>query len=384
MQPPRLVFVSHTGAVSGAERVLIDVVKAFPDSSAFVFEDGALAGLLRSSGLSVKVAVNGQSLAGVRRSNSLFSAMPLLGSLARLIWELRGETRQFDVIYANSQKAFTLSALSCVFTRKTLVWHLHDILSAAHFGAKQLKMQVFLANRFAKLVIVPSVAAADAFVAAGGRASLVKVVANGVTAASESRSKLQLRADLSLPDGPLIGVFSRLAAWKGQEIVIRAVARCPEVTAIIAGDALFGERAYAGRLKQLVRELNLESRVQFLGQRGDVQQLMRAMDIVVHPSVDAEPFGLTLVEAMLAHVPVIASNAGASSEILESGKAGGLVAAGDVDALAAAIQNVIADAPRLAPQLDYAQKRAETVYAVAGMQNSIRNLLQNVAPRGLS
>ena len=384
MQPPRLVFVSHTGAVSGAERVLVDVVKAFPDSSAFVFEDGALAGLLRSSGLSVKVAVNGQSLAGVRRSNSLFSAMPLLGSLARLIWELRGETRQFDVIYANSQKAFTLSALSCVFTRKTLVWHLHDILSAAHFGAKQLKMQVFLANRFAKLVIVPSVAAADAFVAAGGRASLVKVVANGVTAASESRSKLQLRADLSLPDGPLIGVFSRLAAWKGQDIVIRAVARCPKVTAIIAGDALFGEQAYAGRLKQLVREMHLESRVKFLGQRGDVQQLMRAMDIVVHPSVDAEPFGLTLVEAMLAHVPVIASNAGASSEILESGKAGGLVAAGDVDALAAAIQNVIADAPRLAPQLDYAQKRAETVYAVAGMQNSIRNLLQNVAPRGLS
>ena len=384
MQPPRLVFVSHTGAVSGAERVLIDVVKAFPDSSAFVFEDGALAGLLRSSGLSVKVAVNGQSLAGVRRSNSLFSAIPLLGSLARLIWELRGETRQFDVIYANSQKAFTLSALSCVFTRKTLVWHLHDILSAAHFGAKQLKMQVFLANRFASLVIVPSVAAADAFVAAGGRASLVKVVANGVTAASESRSKLQLRADLSLPDGPLIGVFSRLAAWKGQEIVIRAVARCPEVTAIIAGDALFGEQAYAERLKLLVRELHLESRVKFLGQRGDVQQLMRAMDIVVHPSVDAEPFGLTLVEAMLAHVPVIASNAGASSEILESGKAGGLVAAGDVDALAASIQNVIADAPRLAPQLDYAQKRAETVYAVAGMQNSIRNLLQNVAPRGLS
>ena len=384
MQPPRLVFVSHTGAVSGAERVLIDVVKAFPDSSAFVFEDGSLAGLLRSSGLSVKVAVNGQSLAGVRRSNSLFSAIPLLGSLARLIWELRGETRQFDVIYANSQKAFTLSALSCVFTRKTLVWHLHDILSAAHFGAKQIKMQVFLANRFASLVIVPSLAAAGAFVAAGGRASLVNVVANGVTAASESRSKLQLRADLSLPDGPLIGVFSRLAAWKGQDIVIRAVARCPKVTAIIAGDALFGEQAYAERLKLLVRELNLESRVQFLGQRGDVQQLMRAMDIVVHPSVDAEPFGLTLVEAMLAHVPVIASNAGASSEILESGKAGGLVAAGDVGALAAAIQNVIADAPRLAPQLDYAQKRAETVYAVAGMQNSIRNLLQNVAPRGLS
>ena len=384
MLSPRIVFVSHTGAVSGAERVLVDVVKAFPNSAAFVFEEGVLAGLLRTSGLRVKVAVHGQNLAGVRRSNSLVSAFPLLAGLARLVWELRTETRAYDVIYANSQKAFTLSALSCMFTRKTLVWHLHDILSAAHFGAKQLKMQVFLANRFAKLVIVPSLAAAEAFVAAGGRAALVKVVANGVTAVSESRTKSQLRTELSLPDGPLIGVFSRLAAWKGQDIVIRAVAQCPQVMAIIAGDALFGEQAYAAQLKQLVRELQVESRVKFLGQRGDVQQLMRAMDIVVHPSVDAEPFGLTLVEAMLAHVPVIASSAGASGEILESGKAGSLVAAGDVDALAAAIQNVIADAPRFASQLDYAQQRAETVYAVAGMQTSIRDLVQDLAPRGLS
>ena len=384
MLSPRIVFVSHTGAVSGAERVLVDVVKAFPNAAAFVFEEGALAGLLRSSGLRVKVAVHGQNLAGVRRSNSLSAAFPLLAGLARLVWELRTETRAYDDIYANSQKAFTLSALSCIFTRKNLVWHLHDILSEAHFGAKQLKMQVFLANRFAKLVIVPSLAAADAFVAAGGRAALVKVVANGVTAVSESRSKSQLRAELSLPDGPLIGVFSRLAAWKGQDIVIRAVAQCPQVTAIIAGDALFGEQAYAAQLQQLVRELQVESRVKFLWQRSDVQQLMRAMDVVVHPSVDAEPFGLTLVEAMLAHVPVIASDAGASGEILENGKAGGLVAAGDVDALAAAIQNVIADAPRFAGQLDYAQQRAETVYAVAGMQTSIRDLVQDLAPGGLS
>lgn len=384
MQSPRVIFVSHTGAVSGAERVLVDVVKVFPNAAAFVFEDGALADLLRTSGMRVKVAENGQNLAGVRRSNSLFSVFPLLGGLARLIWELRAETRRFDIIYANSQKGFTLSALACVFARKNLVWHLHDILSAAHFGAKQLKMQVFLANRFAGLVIVPSLAAAEAFVAAGGSAALVKVVANGVTAAPEPRSKSQLRVELSLPNGALIGVFSRLAAWKGQDIVIRAVAQCPQVTAIIAGDSLFGEQAYAAQLKQLVSELQLESRVKFLGQRSDVQQLMRAMDVVVHPSVDAEPFGLTLVEAMLAHVPVIASSAGASGEILENGKAGVLVRAGDIDALAAAIKNALANAPRLGPQLDYAQRRAETIYAVAVMQNSIRGLVQKISRRGVS
>ena len=110
MLSPRIVFVSHTGAVSGAERVLVDVVKAFPNAAAFVFEEGALAGLLRTSGLRVKVAVHGQNLAGVRRSNSLVSAFPLLAGLARLVWELRTETRAYDVIYANSQKAFRARA----------------------------------------------------------------------------------------------------------------------------------------------------------------------------------------------------------------------------------------------------------------------------------
>ena len=60
----------------------------------------------------------------------------------------------------------------------------------------------------------------------------------------------------------------------------------------------------------------LKNRVIFLGQRSDVPRLMSAVDVVVHTSVDPEPFGRTLVEAMLARTAVIATDAGAAAEIL--------------------------------------------------------------------
>ncbi|MFX8692529.1 glycosyltransferase, partial [Acinetobacter baumannii] len=75
--------------------------------------------------------------------------------------------------------------------------------------------------------------------------------------------------------------------------------------------------AYQAELRRLVDHLGLGNRVHFLGRREDVPLLMQAVDAVVHPSVDPEPFGLTLVEAMAVGTPVIASDAGASTEILD-------------------------------------------------------------------
>jgi glycosyltransferase involved in cell wall biosynthesis len=170
-------------------------------------------------------------------------------------------------------------------------------------------------------------------------------------------------------------VFSRLAAWKGQHVVLQALAQTPGVGCIIAGSALFGEEPYADRLNRMVVDLGLVDRVHFLGQRSDVPQLMRAVDAVIHPSIDPEPFGRTLVEAMLADVPVIATDTGAASDILEAGKAGTLVPPGDADALAAAISKVMSRPPELAAQLQYADARARSHYGVAQMLQTVSALI---------
>ncbi|MDB5633046.1 MAG: putative glycosyl transferase, group 1, partial [Tardiphaga sp.] len=102
-------------------------------------------------------------------------------------------------------------------------------------------------------------------------------------------------------------------------------------------------------------------------------------DAVIHPSIDPEPFGRTLVEAMLAGVPVIATDAGAASDILEAGKAGTLVPPGDADALAEAINKIMSRPPALAAQLDYADARARSHYGVAQMLQTVSGLIDRAA-----
>lgn len=380
MTAPRLMFVNHVSTMSGAEFVLAQVTKAFPQASAFLFENGPLVAVLQGQGLRTIVSRHGTGLEAIRRDQSLLRAVPAAAKLARLVWEIARAARMHDVLYANSQKAFLLSALAVIAVRRPLVWHLHDILDSAHFGGTQRKMQIGLANRVATRVVVPSSACADAFVNAGGRVDLLTVIPNGISAPTQT--KKPSRTSLRLPSGPLVGVFSRLAKWKGQHVVLEALKQTPGVSAVFAGSALFGEDAYERELQVLVRDLGLGDRVTFLGQRGDVMQLMAAVDCVVHPSIYAEPFGLTLVEAMMVSTPVIATDAGAAREILEDGKAGELVPPGDANALASVLKAFFAAPDSFTERTAYAAERARQRYSAVRMQQNISELVQSLSSGG--
>lgn len=377
MTASRLMFVNHVSTMSGAEFVLAQVTRAFPQASAFLFENGPLASTLEAQGLRTIVSKHGAGLTGIKRDQSLLRALPAATRLMTLVWEIARAARAHDVLYANSQKAFLLTALAVNAVRRPLVWHLHDILDGAHFGGMQRKIQIGLANRVATRVVVPSTACGDAFVNAGGRADLVSVIPNGVTAPEQAAKPS--RASLGLPDGPLIGVFSRLAKWKGQHIVLEALKDTPGVKAVFAGSALFGEDAYEQELHVLVRKLGLEDRVTFLGQRSDVMQLMAAVDCMVHPSIYAEPFGLTLVEAMMAGTPVIATDAGAAREILDDGRAGRLTPPDDAPALADALKEFFAAPGSFASRTAYAGERARQRYSAARMQQDISALVGSLS-----
>jgi glycosyltransferase involved in cell wall biosynthesis len=371
MGSERVLFVDHTGQIGGAELILLDVVAGRENSSAFLFEDGPLATALTDRKLKLISSKWGRGLSQFRRDSRFLSAAPLAGRLAAIVAEIAQAARSHDVVYANSQKAFVLAAVANVFVRRPLIWHLHDIISPEHFGAMQRRMQVMLANARATRVIVPSRAAAAAFMEAGGKRELLEIVANGLALPPEPRTAAELRQSLGLPAGPLVGVFSRLAAWKGQHVLLEALTELPNVGCIVVGDALFGEQAYAAELKQMVLERGLAGRVRFLGHRSDVPKLMKAVDVMVHPSIDPEPFGRTLVEAMLSGVPVIATNAGAAPDILEGGKAGTLVPPNDAAALGRAISAVLAKPETLDGQLAYASLRAQAQYSVTQMLEAI-------------
>jgi glycosyltransferase involved in cell wall biosynthesis len=147
----------------------------------------------------------------------------------------------------------------------------------------------------------------------------------------------------------VVGLVGRLAPWKGQHVFLDAFARAfptGGVRARIVGDALFGEDAYRDSLHQQVVRLGITDRVEFRGFRSDVRAELAALDVLVHASVQPEPFGQVVVEGMAAGLPVIATDAGGPAEIIDRGVDGLLIPPDDVEALAAAMRLLVGDLAR--------------------------------------
>ncbi len=379
-----VLFLTHTGRIGGAETCLLHVVRAL-GGEVLLFQDGPLHARLRDQGARVTLPRARPDLRAIRRDRGLLRALPALVGIIGLIRDIGRIAAVHDLVYCNSQKSFVLGALASWLHRRPLLWHLHDILDRSHFGWFQIRLVVGLANRRAERVVVPSKAVADAFLAAGGRPSLVVLVRNGVPVppcSADAPGRAVLRRDLELPAGFLFGVFSRLAPWKGQHVALAALALLPDAGCVIAGDALFGEQDYLMSLRAQADRLGVTERVRFLGHRDDVTTLMRAVDVVVHPSIDPEPFGLTLVEAMLAGTPVVASWAGAAAEILDGGQAGVLVPPGDPLALVTALEQCRSRPEAAARRAARARRHAERHFNVERLQHDMRELVSGMTVPG--
>lgn len=346
----RALFVDHVGALGGAELALMDVAQSYRDTSTFLlFADGPFRERLTRLGVNVEVIEGGDALHSVRRETGWPGISAAL-EVMTLAWRTARIARKHDFLHANSQKAFVIACLAGLLARKPVLWDLNDLLLPQHFSRSNIKLDVLLANWFAVRVIANSQASAKALIAQGGNGEKVRVVYNGIDGAPFSAVKEEeieaARQELRLAGKRMVGVFGRLAEWKGQHIAIEAMTRVPDVQLLLVGDALFGEQAYADRLKAQVERLGLSDRVHFLGFRSDIPRLMRMVDVVLHTSIDPEPFGRVIVEGMLAGRPVIATRAGGVEEIIAHGRTGVLVEPGNPVELADAINALFADPAR--------------------------------------
>ena len=385
MSRPAVLFVDHTGAMGGAQHSLLDIAEANRDHGAVVlFEDGPFAAALEARDVRVLRIGGGAALRQVKKS----SIMPGVGALAALVRLARAvarASRPYDLLYANSPKSFLVAALAGAIARKPVVWHLRDILGQGHFNAANVRIMIAAANRRAVRVVANSRATADAFVAAGGKPSLVTVVHNGIDPAPFDAlapdARREVRAELGIPaDAFVAGCFSRLHRWKGQEVFLDAVARMPEVHALVVGGALFsGEAPYEAELRARTEMPALAGRVYMLGARDDVPRLLAACDAVVHASVLAEPFGRVIVEAMLSSRPVIATRAGGVPEVVTDGETGVHVPPGDARTLGEALEALRQDAVRSATLAGRGAAHARACFSRDAMLAGVRRVIDEVA-----
>ncbi|MBD2495411.1 glycosyltransferase family 4 protein [Nostoc sp. FACHB-280] len=377
----KILFLDQSGKPGGAELCLIDIAKPYRDRALVgLFADGDFKTLLQQHQIPVEVLTT--KPIQVQKKSSLLQAVASIKQLVPLLIKVINLAKKYDVIYANTQKALVIGALASVLANRPLVYHLHDILSLEHFSPINLRVAVTLANKFASLVIANSQASQTAFVQAGGKPEITAIVYNGFDSKKYQIPEVEIqkiRQDLNLEGKFVVGHFSRLAPWKGQHILLEALAQCPpQVTAVLVGDALFGEQDYVEELHRQVAKLGLENRVKFLGFRADIPQLMSACNLVAHTSTAPEPFGRVIVEAMLCGTPVVAAKAGGAIELVEHGINGFLTTPGDSQELANVINTCVQEIEITTAIADYARNIASQRFDIATINQQISQLLSLV------
>lgn len=158
-------------------------------------------------------------------------------------------------------------------------------------------------------------------------------------AAVSSERVASLAARWNLPDGvPVVMLPGRLARWKGQTVMIEAMAQLArkDVVCLLVGVGS-GSGGLRRELEQKIAAHDLANRVVLIDGCQDMAAAYRLADVVVSASTDPEGFGRVAVEGQAMGVPVVATNHGAALETVEPGVTGWLVPPGDARALAHAV-----------------------------------------------
>lgn len=174
------------------------------------------------------------------------------------------------------------------------------------------------------------------------------------------------------PDDPLVGIVARLVPIKDHDTFFRAAgevaARVPACRFIVVGDG-----ARRGELERLVARLGLASRVQFLGWRADLPRIYADLDVVVLSSRN-EGSPVSLIEAMAAARPVVATRVGGVQDLVEDGVTGLLAPPGEPGALAAAVMALLGDPERRRTMGEAGRKRVYPAFSADRLIQDIDRL----------
>lgn len=285
---------------------------------------------LRERPLAHRAQAEGIPVHGVgRRAARLQAALLLRQLLAR---------RHFDLVHANEPDALTATWLAGAHRRVPVVVSRRvgfplqsNPIARARYHAAQ---RIIAVSRFV----------ADRVIASGIAAERVDIIHDGteVPPLPSAQARRQARQRWNIGENEkLLGCVGYLVAQKQHDILVRALAmlskQFPECRLLVAGDGPGRES-----LKQLTRELGVDSAVQFAGFVEDVGQVYAALDVFAFPSRE-EGLGSALLGAMACGLPVVATASGGVPEIVDE-RNGLLVAGFRAEGFAAALVRLLSDA----------------------------------------
>lgn len=347
-----LVEINHDGTFGGSHQALFDLARNLDPTLyqpvVLFYEDNPFAERLRNLGIRVQTwDAEWMREHGARaRWFAPGRALRLGAAVARRVSFLRRE--RIELVHINNSPSFSyydwLPAARIVGI--PCVTHLRGELYPMRNGVTR-----WLNRRFDHYIAISSyisgVLANENF-----PRQRITQIEDGIDAEAflsrVQRSRDDVRTELGVAAGQLLAVMvGHLREWKGQDVVLRALAQLTpqeqsRLRVVFAGADDPIDTAFRARLDSLVSEHRLGNCVAFLGGRTDVPDLMNAADLVLHASTRPEPFGLVVLEGMILGRLVIAAALGGPLEIL-SDDSGWTFDPSDPSALAELLRRVVAN-----------------------------------------
>lgn len=367
-----ILFIHSSADLYGSDRTLLNIVKyidknkynlfiLLPTSGPLVNELNKLANIkiiifdfavLRRKDLNI-VGV-------IKFLNRLKKSYKFLGKFV--------EKEKIDIVYTNTSVIFCGAIIA---KRKHIksIWHVREIIKNKY----ENMFISFLLNKCSDVVVVNSKATGDSLKVPTKK---IRVVYNSVESINSYFPLKHSGKEI------VVGMAGRINRWKGQKLFVDVAyiihKKYPNVIFKIAGDTCLGEEFLRKDLENYIKNKNLSNVVSLIGYVKDMNEFYSSLDIFVLPSIQPEPFGLVITEAMEYGIPVVATNHGGPVEIIEHNKSGYLVDYKEPYDMANAIIKLILNKKKRQEMGDNGRIRKKDLFSMDSMINSIENILDEV------
>lgn len=183
-------------------------------------------------------------------------------------------------------------------------------------------------------------------------------------------------------DQPIVGIIGNIIRWKGQHVVLQAIKEVkekhPEIKCLIVGKVALRSESYKQELDSYIIDNDLKENIIFTGFRNNVPDILSLLDIMIHASIEPEPFGMVLLEGMAMGKPIIATNAGGPTEIVVNGETGILIPVNDHAKMAEAMIYFLSNKDEGKKMGEKGRQRLIEMFSIKKMVDEIESLYEDI------
>lgn len=310
-----ILFIHSSAEFYGSDKSLYNLVKGLSEENSKITVllpcDGILVDKIKSINKNIDVII--YDFAVLRRKNlNVKGIFKYFIDFIKSIFKISKiiKHNKIDIVYTNTSVILP-GAITAKLLGKKSVWHIREVLKDESKIVKILKRII---KSFSDVIITNSIATRNSL--GYSDYSNVKVVYNAVNEIKISEKK---NTDIIR-----VGMAGRINRWKGQKLFVDLAENTLKnekinLEFLIAGDAYKGEEYLEEELKQYINSKSIDNKVKMLGRIDDIAKFYELIDVFILPSIEPEPFGLVVIEAMSCGIPVIATNHGGPCEIIDNG-----------------------------------------------------------------